>query len=112
MPEAGELDQRIERMVRGWRAAVEGALAELAPEGATRMALRFANAFPNNYRNSNLPDEAARDIVRVAGLTDAGSRSVRILSAPGERTRIKVYRRGGALPLSDAVPVFENFGFR
>lgn len=112
MPESAELDRRIERMVRGWRPAVEGALAELAPEGATRMALRFANAFPNNYRNSNLPDEAARDIVRVAGLTDATSRSVRILSAPGERMRIKVYRRGGALPLSDAVPVFENFGFR
>ncbi len=112
MPDAADLDRRIERMVRGWRPAVEGALSELVPEGATRMALRFANAFPANYRNSNLPDEAARDIVRVAALTDATSRSVRIVSEGGDRMRIKVYRRGGALPLSDAVPVFENFGFR
>ncbi len=112
MPDAAELDRRIERMVRGWRPAVEGALSELVPEGATRMALRFANAFPANYRNSNLPDEAARDIVRVAGLTDPAARSVRILLGDGAALRIKVYRRGGALPLSDAVPVFENFGFR
>ncbi len=112
MPDAADLDRRIERMVRGWRPAVEGALGELVPEGATRMALRFANAFPANYRNSNLPDEAARDIVRVAALTDATSRSVRIIPGAGDRLRIKVYRRGGALALSDAVPVFENFGFR
>ncbi len=112
MPDTADLDRRIERMVRGWRPAVESALAELVPEGATRMALRFANAFPNNYRNSNLPDEAARDIVRVAGLTDASTRSVRIVPGAGATLRIKVYRRGGALPLSDAVPVLENFGLR
>ena len=30
---------------------------------------------------------------------------------PGQ-LRIKTYRRGGLIPLSDAVPVLENFGFR
>ncbi|WP_174293280.1 NAD-glutamate dehydrogenase domain-containing protein, partial [Sphingomonas bacterium] len=30
----------------------------------------------------------------------------------GDRTTLKIYRRGGALALSDAVPVLENFGFR
>ena len=26
--------------------------------------------------------------------------------------RLKIYRRGGLIPLSEAVPVLENFGFR
>jgi glutamate dehydrogenase len=30
----------------------------------------------------------------------------------GEAARIKIYRLGGLIPLSEAVPVFENFGFR
>ena len=29
-----------------------------------------------------------------------------------ERLRLKIYRRGGLIPLSEAVPVLENFGFR
>jgi glutamate dehydrogenase len=36
---------------------------------------------------------------------------VRIYPHDG-KLRIKLYRLGGPLPLSDAVPVFENFGFR
>ena len=38
-------------------------------------------------------------------------RSVRLYEQGGV-TYLKLYRRGGALALSDAVPVLENFGFR
>jgi len=115
MPDADALDQRLERMMRGWVPAVEAALGEVAGGGnATRLALRYANCFPAPYRAVNTAEEAARDIVRVAGLTGPESRSIRIF--PDARHegawRIKLYRQGGALALSDAVPVFENFGFR
>ncbi|MBW4331107.1 NAD-glutamate dehydrogenase [Stakelama sp. CBK3Z-3] len=114
MPDANELDARIERMARGWRPGVEAALAEQGAPRATRLAMRYANCFPTNYRNSNTPDEAARDIVRIAELDDDHARAVRIIPQDGmkDRIRVKLYRLGGALPLSDAVPVFENFGFR
>ena len=40
----------------------------------------------------------------------SGSRARR-LDPPGQ-LRLKIYRRGGLIPLSEAVPVLENFGFR
>ena len=33
------------------------------------------------------------------------------LMPPGQ-LRLKTYRKGGLIPLSEAVPVLENFGFR
>jgi glutamate dehydrogenase len=114
MPDAEALDERLERMVRGWLPAVEAALGEQAGQGATRLALRFANAFPQTYRTTASPEEAARDILRIATLKSDSDRSVRICPVAGKpgEYRIKLYRMGGALALSEAVPVFENFGFR
>ena len=114
MPDADALDSRIERMARGWRPGVESALVDQGESRSTRLAMRYASQFPTNYRNSNTPEEAARDIVHLADLADTDARSVRIIPCEGvkDRIRIKLYRLGGALPLSDAVPVFENFGFR
>ncbi|RZM05890.1 MAG: glutamate dehydrogenase, partial [Sphingomonas sp.] len=55
----------------------------------------------------------AEDIQRLAALDGPGARGVRLISsAPGEDRQLKIYKLGGALPLSDAVPVLENFGFR
>lgn len=116
MPDAGALDDRLVRMMRGWSAAVEAALVDLAGAGrAARLALRHAGSFPVNYRNAFTPEEAAQDVLRIAELESEGDRQVRILADDNPddgRFRIKIYRRGGALPLSDAVPALENFGFR
>jgi glutamate dehydrogenase len=108
------LDRRLERMVRGWAPNVEAALAELVPpQRAARMALTWANAFPNGYRNANPPEEAAEDIRRIAALDGEGARSVRLFPAQaGEELQFKIYRLAAPLALSDAVPVLENFGFR
>ncbi len=112
MPEVAPLNQRLARMLRGWAPAIEAALAEMAdPARAARLALRHANSFPQAYRTTSTPDEAARDILRLATLETPEGRSVRIYrDASG--VRLKIYRYGGALALSDAVPVLENFGFR
>ncbi|WP_203308890.1 NAD-glutamate dehydrogenase [Sphingomonas beigongshangi] len=112
MPDTAPLADRLERMVRGWIPAVEAALvADVGPARAARLALRHANAFPQGYRNSHSAEEAAADIERLAGLEAAGSRAVR-LATRDSATRLNIYRQGGALALSDAVPVLENFGFR
>ncbi|PKP90335.1 MAG: glutamate dehydrogenase [Alphaproteobacteria bacterium HGW-Alphaproteobacteria-16] len=113
MPVPADLDRDLERMVRGWLPAVEHALREtgVAAARAARLALRYAPCFPFNYRNDSAPEEAARDILRISGLSGESARSVRIFECD-DKLRIKVYRLGGPLPLSDAVPVFENFGFR
>ena len=114
MPETEPLAERLRKMVRGWMSDVEAALAEQVPaQRAARLALRWANTFPANYRNVSSPAEAAQDILRVAGLESADDRSVRIFPVvAGEDRQLKIYKLHGALALSDAVPVLENFGFR
>ncbi|MDH7973523.1 NAD-glutamate dehydrogenase [Sphingomonas sp. AR_OL41] len=113
LPDTAPLDARIARMVRGWVPAVEAALGELGETArATRLALRHAATFPNTYRAANAAEEAARDIVCLARLEDPGSRTVRLYRDAQGSARLKIYRLGGALALSDAVPVLENFGFR
>jgi glutamate dehydrogenase len=114
LPDAEPLALRLSQMVRGWVPDVEAALLlDVPPSRAARLALRWAAAFPPNYRNSNPATEAADDIQRLAALEGPEARSVRIFPAvAGEDRRLKIYKLGGALALSDAVPVMENFGFR
>ncbi|MBJ6122927.1 NAD-glutamate dehydrogenase [Sphingomonas mollis] len=114
VPDTAPLAQRLERMVRGWVPDVEAALTETTSTArAARLALRWAAAFPQNYRNVSTANEAASDILRLAALETPDARGVRLLPPlPGEDRQLKVYKLGGALALSDAVPVLENFGFR
>jgi glutamate dehydrogenase len=111
MPDVAPLDQRLARMVRGWAPAVESAL-DGQTDAATRLTLRWANCFPQGYRNAFTAEEAARDILRLALLETPGDRNVRLFIDDRGQARLKLYRLGGSVALSDAVPVLENFGFR
>ncbi|MFC3098261.1 NAD-glutamate dehydrogenase [Alteraurantiacibacter palmitatis] len=125
-PDVAALDARLQDMLRGWRDAVEAALAKL-PEGtagekgrAAALALRHADAFPPGYRTAYGAQEAARDIIRLRHLgadrhaqpLGRDARLYRLPSDPDDRLRLKIYQAGGPLALSDAVPALENFGFR
>ena len=114
LPDVAALNTALQAMVRGWRPAVEAALARLDAASAARLALRYADAFPPAYRDGAGADEAALDIARIARLEDAGARGARLYrnaADAAEVMRLKLYALG-ALALSDAVPVLENFGFR
>jgi glutamate dehydrogenase len=115
-PDAESLDAAVVEMVRGWAPAVESELivAAGAPR-ATRLALTYIGNFPDGYRARTAPEEGAADIMRLCGLADDRDRDVRITrldTDPDGQLRLKTYRRGGLIPLSEAVPVLENFGFR
>jgi len=112
MPDVAALDTRLARMMRGWAPAVEAALAESDAARSTRLALRWANCFPQGYRTVNTADEAARDIFSLATLDTPDQRAVRLYRDARGEARLKLYRLGGSIALSDAVPVLENFGFR
>ena len=115
-PDVSDLNRRVTEMVRGWAPAVEEALIGLVGAGrATRLTLSHAGEFTDSYRARVRPEEGAADIVQLANLTAPDDRAVRLFrrdSDGPQQLRIKVYRRGGLIPLSDAVPVLENFGFR
>jgi len=115
-PDVAELDRRLDEMVRGWEPAVEEALGELVgPQRATRLSLSYVDDFPETYRLSTGSHEAAQDILRICELDGANARDARLYRDEGDgpmRLRLKTYRLAGLIPLSEAVPVFENFGFR
>ena len=115
-PDSRALDDRLNQMVRGWVPAVEETLIErVGAPRATRLTLSYAREFSDSYRTRTRPEEGAEDILRLAALTNPDDRGVRLFrretDEPGH-LRIKTYRRGGLIPLSEAVPVLENFGFR
>lgn len=126
MPDDAEIETRLVELLRGWNEAVEGHLAASGDEGrAAAIAARYAPAFPPSYRLAYGPAEAALDIAKLRPLTLAtgaepqttapASRAVRLYRQDGDASdvlRLKIYCITGKLPLSDAVPALENFGFR
>jgi glutamate dehydrogenase len=115
IPDAAALDAGLEAMLRGWAPALELKLGEtIGTARAARLTLDWAEAFPADYRARSMPEIAAADTLRLTMLEGPAGRAVRIYNVPSDgeaRLRIKIYRLGGLIPLSEAVPVFENFGF-
>jgi len=114
-PDLRELNRKLDAMVRGWEPSVEEALIERVGAGrATRLTLAYAGRFPDFYRNRTSPYEAAQDILRLQRLSDSAGREARFFRHPDDtdrQLRLKIYRQG-LIPLSEVVPVLENFGFR
>ncbi|GAA4032882.1 NAD-glutamate dehydrogenase [Sphingomonas rosea] len=116
LPDVVELDHRLVDMVRGWAPAVESELTDRVGSGrATRLALTYLPGMPDDYRAHAGAAEAAADIIRLSSLESQEDRDVRLFRCDDDRPgqlRLKLYRAGGLVPLSEAVPVLENFGFR
>jgi len=120
-PDQPAIERRLQAMLRGWGEAVETELARTNEPGrAAALAARYADAFPHSYRSAFGPAEAARDIERLRPLAPLDpdrplGRDCRLYRLEGEgegELRLKIYQQGGSMPLSDAVPALENFGFR
>ncbi len=111
-----DLDRRLRQLVRGWEEELETALVSAAgPTRAARLTISHGRAFSPSYRAQHSPAEAAADIVALSHLHDDAGRSVHLLPAAGgvpNALRLKIYRLGKIIPLSEAVPVLENFGLR
>jgi glutamate dehydrogenase len=116
LPDGDALDAAVVEMVRGWAPAVEAELiAAVGAPRATRLTISYLPSLPDTYRSRTSPEDAAADILKLNDLANDSDRGVRLWrsdhDAPGQ-LRLKTYRQGGLIPLSEAVPVLENFGFR
>ena len=117
LPDAEALDAAVVEMVRGWSPAVEAELIAAAGAArATRLALTYINAFPEGYRAPHRPGRGRRGHpAAVRACRRRRSRGAHL--ARRNRTArgscaSRPTGRGGLIPLSEAVPVLENFGFR
>jgi glutamate dehydrogenase len=109
LPDATLLNAWLENLLRGWRPSLEEALA-LRGESSTKLAMRFADVFPQNYRDTTPPADAAEDVLRLHALTSDTAREARLFLRDGA-LRLKLYSQTPVI-LSDAVPTLENFGFQ
>jgi glutamate dehydrogenase len=116
IPDVAALDAALVEMVRGWAPAVEAELiGAVGPGRATRLALTYLPAMPEGYRARTDPIDGAADILRICELDNDHDRDARLYRsehATANQLHLKTYRLGGLIPLSEAVPVLENFGFR
>ncbi|WP_341712384.1 NAD-glutamate dehydrogenase domain-containing protein [Erythrobacter sp.] len=119
-PDETALEERMQTLLRGWSEAVEAELAKIEePARAAALALRFAEAFPTPFRGRFGARDAALDISRLHRLgasleSEEVERGARMYYCERESQgclRLKLYQSEGSLPLSEGVPVLENFGF-
>ncbi|MFI6596139.1 NAD-glutamate dehydrogenase [Nonomuraea sp. NPDC050536] len=111
-----ELESRLAAITRSWEDDLAAALTVMTSETeAPAMIRRYQSAFPEGYKADFPPKVAVVDLRRLEELDGAGDDEVGInLYEPydateGER-RLKIYRVGSPISLSQALPLIQRLG--
>ncbi|MGP3955377.1 NAD-glutamate dehydrogenase [Nonomuraea sp. 3N208] len=112
-----ELEARLAALTRSWEDDLAAALGEMtAEEESPALMRRYASAFPEGYKADFPPKVAVVDLRRLEELVAAGDdEEVGInLYEPydateGER-RLKIYKVGSPISLSQALPLIQRLG--
>lgn len=119
MPDAAEIEAQLIDLLKGWDEAVEAHLAQGDESNRVpAIAKRYAGAFTPGYRARYGAAEAALDIRELRAIATGDDPEVRTCRlykldhVEHGKLRLKIYHTSGHMPLSDAVPALENFGFR
>jgi glutamate dehydrogenase len=110
------VEARLVHASRAWADDLGDALrAAHGEETADRLLRGYGDAFPAAYRENADANVALFDIERLEALSDLaplGLNLYRPIGAADSRVGLKVYHRGGAIALSDILPVLEGHGLR
>ncbi|MEO7773905.1 MAG: NAD-glutamate dehydrogenase [Steroidobacteraceae bacterium] len=110
------VEQRIADATVTWRDALQTAL--LRTREATQaiaLANHYATQLPPVYLEEVAPAAALRDIAELEALDESPLPRLHLARAPGappQLLQLRAIRRGHSIPISDVVPVLENFGLR
>lgn len=111
-----ELEREVEDLSRTWEDLLLARLqATLGPDVGRARFERWIDTLPESYRATTPVEVACVDIERCEELdADPEGLVVGLLEVPGgERlTRLRLYRRGAKLALSEVVPMLEDLGLR
>jgi glutamate dehydrogenase len=113
------IQTQLESAVRLWEDEFKGFLNDTrAPDEASALTARYADAFTDGYREQTSVSDAAIDIAKLEQILASTEpdaliiRSWRNASDAPDRLHLKIYRKGGVIELSAILPVLENFGLR
>ena len=112
-----ELESRLAALTRSWEDDLAAALTELtSEEEAPQLIKRYAAAFPEGYKADFPPKVAVADLQRLEQLVAAGDGDKVGINlyepydaAEGER-RLKIYKIGSPISLSQALPLIQRLG--
>ncbi len=105
-PSRDDLETAIAELIRTFG----DHLLAAAPDKAA--IAEFTNAFSTAYQSSNSAAAALADIEVVKLLPDERAIALRLGQREDGALGLRVYHRQSPIPLSDRVPMLENFGFR
>jgi glutamate dehydrogenase len=115
LPDSDALDRQLDDMVRGWEPSVEEALgAMVGPARRHAPGAELHGRFPTATATARIRrggrGRAAH--LRAGGAADPRRAALPAALRPEEPAAAQDLPPRRVIPLSEAVPVFENFGFR
>ena len=113
------IQNRIRQAIRSWSDELETQLIRLhGARDAQLLTRRFGRAFPASYTEEVAPGIACHDVLQLRQLNlDDDADDLRLsLYKPRRRRggmiRLKLFKPGQPIPLSDVLPILENLGMR
>jgi glutamate dehydrogenase len=113
-----ELEYKTIELARDWDQDLQAALSDFfGEEKGVSLYQQYRDAFPAGYMDENNPRIAVADIDRMQTLSSSDNHPLglsfyRAITPESNELKIKIYRRGEQLSLSDMIPVLENFGLQ
>ncbi|MGN6253334.1 MAG: NAD-glutamate dehydrogenase [Marmoricola sp.] len=112
--DVADLERRCAEAARSWRDDLVGAvLAEHGEERGSRLARRYADAFPEAYKEDYSAATAASDLDRLEEIAGEEGLSLALhepVDAREGEARLKIFRAGPPLSLSEVLPVLSTMG--
>jgi glutamate dehydrogenase len=113
--DVADLEAKIVHIVRNWYDDLRDALVQRHGEDkGLKLATRYGRALPVGYIEEVTPHVAAADVEMAASLRDADD--IRLSLHRSRRKpdilQLKVFRLGGAIELSEVIPLLENMGVK
>ncbi|MEZ5932939.1 MAG: NAD-glutamate dehydrogenase [Alphaproteobacteria bacterium] len=113
--ELAAIEAQLIAAARSWSDGLRAALIDVhGEEEGNRLFGAFGSAFPISYQEQVPSRAAVPDVDRLNVLAAHPDELALSLFRPLENglLRFKIARKGGGIPLSDALPILENMGLR
>ncbi|MGY2874026.1 glutamate dehydrogenase [Marmoricola sp. URHA0025 HA25] len=109
-----DLERRCAEAARSWRDDfAQAVVAEYGEEKGSRLARRYSGCFPEAYKEDYTPRTGAADLGRLEELQDQEAIALSLyesLEATSGEARLKIYRVGAPLSLSQVLPTLSAMG--
>ncbi|HET7194156.1 MAG TPA: NAD-glutamate dehydrogenase, partial [Nocardioides sp.] len=109
-----DLERRLTEASRSWRDDfLSAALTEYGEDAGSRLARRYVDSFPEAYKEDYLPATAAYDLGRLEAFEDDEGIDLSLyeqMDAARGEARLKVFRIGAPLSLSEILPMLSSMG--